>query len=161
MDDLPRSLGSITSWAIIRIGEGFLLVVAVVLLVRQENFGRPAKVVTVLLLAGLLAYFHPFGFGFADEKGITFCRYFKLCHVPWAGIDSVHYRRRNPYELVVVLKEPAGWARTVKFPVNLSDGELEKFFQGESAPQVEPWITERLWAPEAQTPNPEARRDGQ
>ena len=104
MSSLPRPLGSFTNWVILRLGE--LLLVGgglAVIFAQRQRLSVLLQASAVGLLFLLPLYFHPFAFGFADDEGITFCRYFKLHFVAWNEVARVQRRQRDAFELVVLL----------------------------------------------------------
>ncbi len=151
MSALPRPLGSFTNWAILRLGE--LLSIAcglLFLLARRDNLSIPLKALALGLLFVLPVYFHPFAFGFADDEGITFCRYFKLHFVPWKEVLRVQRRQWNAFELVVLLGKRVTLIKTVKFPMNLSRQEVDATFRASWTPEIVTWLIDRLPPAQAQ-----------
>jgi hypothetical protein len=161
MSSLPRPLGSFTNWAILRLGElvsvacGFFYV-----LVQRDRLSILVQALALGLFFALLVYFHPLAFGFADDQGITFCRYFKLHFVPWHDITRIQRRQWNAFELVVLLGRRVTLSKTVKFPMNLSRQEVDATFKGSWAPEIVTWLIDHLpptEAPKARSQEPEVR----
>jgi hypothetical protein len=144
MSSLPRLLGSFNKWAILRLGELVFVVGGIFTLVAQpQNLSILLQVPAVSLLGLLLAYFHPFAFGCADDQGIMFCRYFKLHFVPWNEIADVESRQQHiNFELVVRLCRQVGLSKTVKFATNLSQHEVTAF-RGAWTPEIVTWLMDR------------------
>jgi hypothetical protein len=151
MGALPRPLGSFTNWAILRLGE--LVAVACgfsVLFVHRTKLSPLAEASVVGLLLLVPAYFHPFAFGFADDEGITFCRYFKLHFVPWKEVVRVQRRRWDAFEVVILLSKRVALTKIVKFSMNLSRQEIDATFQDRWIPEILTWLIDQL--PSTQAP---------
>jgi hypothetical protein len=160
MSPLPRPLGSFTNWAILRLGEVLLVVAGLfAIFARLRGLGIPWQASAVGLLFLLPVYFHPFAFGFADDQGITFCRYFKLHFVPWDEVVRVQRRQRNAFELVVLLAKRVALTKTVKFPMKLAGPEVDATFHDGWVPDTVTWVIDRL--PAAQAPPPLGPSPGQ
>ncbi len=151
MSELPRPLGSFTNWAILRLGEITAVACGLFALFGQRD---RLSTVTLALVAGLLLllplYFHPFAFGFADDEGITFCRYFKLHFVPWNEVVRVQRRQWNAFEIVVLLSKRVALTKVVKFPLNLSRQEVNATFRDRWIPEILTWLIDHL--PSTQVP---------
>jgi hypothetical protein len=162
MSLLPRPLGSFTNWAILRLGE--LLLVAgglFAVFAQRQRLSLLLQALAVGLLLLLPLYFHPYAFGFADDEGITFCRYFKLHFVPWNQVARVQRRQRNPFELVVLLGRPVALTKTVKFPMKLAGPEVDATFHNSWTPDIAGWLIDHLPATQARRAagqEPEVRR---
>ncbi len=162
MSPLPRPLGSFTNWAIVRLGE--LLSVACglfYLFAQRDRLSILLQALALGLLFLLPVYFHPFAFGFADDEGITFCRYFKLHFVPWNEVARVQRPQWNAFELIILLGRRVTLTKTVKFPMNLSRHEVDATFKGSWTPEVITWLIDRLppaQAPKAQDSSPSQGR---
>jgi len=158
---MPRPLGSFTNWAILRVGELLLVAgVLVYLFVQRQSLSILLQAFVVGLLSLLPLYFHPFAFGFADDQGITFCRYFMLHFVPWNEVVRVQRRQRNAFELVVLLGRRVALTKTVKFPMNLARSEVDATFKDGWTPDIVTWLIDRLppaEAPRALGQEPEIR----
>ena len=156
-----RPLGSFTNWAILRLGE--LLFVAgglFALFVQRERLSILVQASAVGVLSLLPLYFHTFAFGFADDQGITFCRYFKLHFVPWNEVARVQRRQRDAFELVVLLARRVTLTKTVKFPMKLVQQEVHATFHDGWTPEIVTWLIDRLppaQAPRAASQEPEVR----
>jgi hypothetical protein len=160
MSPLPRPLGSFTNWAILRLGE--LLFVAgglFAMFAQRQRLSILLQASAVGLLFLLPVYFHPFAFGFADDQGITFCRYFKLHFVPWNEVARVQRRQRNAFELVVLLGRRVALTKTVKFPMSLAGPEVDATFHDGWVPDVVAWAIDHL--PPTQPPPPQGPRQSQ
>jgi len=153
MSPLPRPLGSFTNWAILRVGE-LLLVVGglVVIFVQRQRVSLPWQASTVGLLFLLPVYFHPFAFGFADDQGITFCRYFRLHFVPWNEVVRVQRRQRDAFEVVVLLGRRVALTKTVKFPMKLAGPEVDATFHDRWTPDIVAWLIDHLPSAQARPP---------
>jgi hypothetical protein len=154
MSSLPRPLGSFTNWMILRLGE-LLLVAGGLLAVfaQRQKLSLLWQALAVGLLFLLPLYFHPFAFGFADDEGITFCRYFKLHFVPWNEVARVQRRQRNAFELVVLLGRRVALTKTVKFPMKLAGPEVDATFHDGWTPEIVAWLIAHL--PAVQAPKPQ------
>ena len=155
-----RPLGSFTNWAILRLGE--LLFVAgafFALFAQRQTLSILVQALAVGVLSLLPVYFHPFAFGFADDQGITFCRYFKLHFVPWHEVARVQRRQRNAFELVLLLSRRVALTKTVKFPMQLAQQEVDATFHQNWTPDIVTWLIKRL--PPAQAPRPEGSSSSQ
>lgn len=145
MTDRSRPLGSFTNWAILRLGElGLFTFGLLFLFAQRHNLSLMWEASALALLSFLPLYFHPFAFGYADDHGITFCRYFKLHFVPWTAVTRVQCRQWNTFELVVLLSKPVALTRTVKFPMNLARQEVDAVFRGSWTPEIVNWLIERM-----------------
>jgi hypothetical protein len=160
MSSLPRPLGSFTSWAILRLGEVVFLACGLLILFAQR--GR-LSILTQTSAVGLLVllpvYFHPFAFGFADDEGITFCRYFKLHFVLWSEVVRVQRRQWNAFEVVVLLSKRVALTKSVKFPMNLSRQEVDATFRDRWIPEIVAWLIDHVpstQAPRASSPSKES-----
>jgi hypothetical protein len=154
MSLLPRPLGSFTNWAILRLGELFFVAGGLfALFVQRERLSILVQASAVGLLSLLPLYFHPFAFGFADDQGITFCRYFKLHFVPWNEVARIQRRQRDAFELVVLLARRVALTKTVKFPMKLAQQEVHATFRDGWTPEIVTWLIDRL--PPAQAPRPQ------
>lgn len=145
MSSLPRALGSFTNWAILRLGEVVSLACGFLFLFTQRgrlNIFCQASGLCLLLVLPL--YFHPFAFGFADDDGITFCRYFKLHFVPWNEVARIQRRQWNAFELVVLLSRRVTLTKAVKFPMNLTRQEIDATFRNSWTPEIVAWLMARL-----------------
>jgi len=152
MGSLPRPLGSFTNWAILRLGELFLVAGGLFAFFAQlRGFSILWQASAVGLLFLLPVYFHPFAFGFADDQGITFCRYFKLHFVPWNEVTRVQRRQRNAFELVVLLGRRVALTKTLKFPMKLAGPEVHATFHDGWTPDIVAWLIAHL--PAAQAPS--------
>jgi hypothetical protein len=161
MGSPPRALGSFTNWAILRLGEIVCVACGVLFLfAERDKLNIPFQASALCLLFALPVYFHPFAFGFADDEGITFCRYFKLHFIPWNEVARVQRRRWNAYEVVVLLARRVALTKTVKFPMNLSRQEVEATFRESWTPEIVNWLVGHLPPasfPKAQSQEPEVR----
>jgi hypothetical protein len=160
MSSLPRPLGSFTNWVILRLGELLLVgggLYAVFAQRQRLSILLQASAVGLLFLLPL--YFHPFAFGFADDEGITFCRYFKLHFVPWNEVARVQRRQRNTFEVVVLLGRRVALTKTVKFPMNLAGPEVHATFHDGWTPDVLAWLIDHL--PASQAPKPQGSSPSQ
>ena len=117
---------------------------------QRLSLGLQASAVGLIFLLPL--YFHPFAFGFADDQGITFCRYFKLHFVPWNEVARVQRRQRNAFELVVFLGRPVALTKTVKFPMKLAGPEVDATFHDRWTPDIVPWLIDHLPTPQSAQP---------
>ncbi len=151
MSLVPRPLGSFTNWAILRLGELLSFVCGLFFLFAQrDKLSTLLQAVGLGLLFVLPVYFHPFAFGFADDEGVTFCRYFKLHFVPWNEVVRIRRRQWNAFELAVLLGRRVALTKTVKFPMNLSRQEIDATFKGSWTPEIVTWLIDHL--PPAQAP---------
>jgi hypothetical protein len=160
MSSLPRPLGSFTNWVILRLGE--LLLVAgglVVIFTQRQRLSVLLQASAVGLLFLLPLYFHPFAFGFADDEGITFCRYFKLHFVAWNEVARVQRRQRDAFELVVLLGRRVALTKTVKFPMKLAGPEVHATFRDGWTPDIVAWLIDHL--PTSQAPKPQGSSPSQ
>lgn len=140
-----RPLGSFNNWLILRLGEVALLSLSLLFLFAKHNSLSLLWQTSALGLLSLLPiYFHPFAFGYADDQGIVFCRYFKLHFVPWTDVIRVQCRQWNAFELVVLLSRPVVLTRTIKFPMNLGRHEVDAAFSGSWTPEIVNWLIERM-----------------
>jgi len=164
MSSLPRPLGSFTNWAILRLGElAFVGCGLLVLFVQRGRLSILTQASAVGLLLLLPVYFHPFAFGFADDEGITFCRYFKLHFVLWNEVVRVQRRQWNAFEVVVLLRRRVALTRIVKFPMGLSRQEVDATVQGSWTPEIVTWLIDHLpstQAPKAPHPSPRQGDNG-
>ena len=153
MSPLPQPLGSFTNWAILRLGELLFVVGGLFAVFAQRQRLSPLlQASAVGLLCLLPLYFHPFAFGFADDQGITFCRYFKLHFVPWNEVARVQRRQRNAFELVVLLGRRVALTRTVKFPMKLAGPEVDATFHDGWTPDIVAWLIDHLPTSQASQP---------
>jgi hypothetical protein len=139
---------------ILRLGE--LLLVAgglFVIFAQRERLGVLLQASALGLLFLLPLYFHPFAFGFADDEGITFCRYFKLHFVAWNEVARVQRRQRDAFELVVLLGRRVALTKTVKFPMQLAGPEVHATFHDGWTPDIVAWLIDHL--PTSQAPKPQ------
>ena len=113
-----------------------------------------AQVSVVGLLLLLPLYFHPFAFGFADDEGITFCRYFKLHFVPWNAVTRGQRRQWNAFEVVILLSKRVTLTKIVRFPMNLSRQEVDATFRERWIPEILIWLIDHL--PSTRVPQPPA-----
>jgi hypothetical protein len=154
MSSLPRPLGSFTNWVILRVGElVFIAGGLVVVFAQRQRLSLVLQASAVGVIFLLPMYFHPFAFGFADDQGITFCRYFKLHFVPWNEVARIQRRQRNAFELVVLLGKRVALTKTVKFPMKLAAPEVEATFHDGWIPDIVTWLIDHL--PPAQAPRPQ------
>jgi hypothetical protein len=148
-----RSLGSFNSWAILRLGElAFVAGGLLPLFMQRKQISIALQASTVALLALLTVYFYPFAFGYADDHGIIFCRYFKLHFVPWNEVTRMRGQQRIDFELVVRLARRVGLTNTVKFTMNLTRKEVRAFKNGWK-PEIMTWLTDRISSAQAPTPH--------
>jgi len=155
MSPLPRPVGSFTIWAILRLGE--LLFVAgglCAVFAQRQRLSILLQASAVGLLFLLPVYFHPFAFGFADDHGLTFCRYFKLHFVAWNEVARVQRRQRDAFELVVLLGRRVALTKTVKFPMKLAGLEVDATFRDGWTPDIAAWLIDHL--PPVQAPRPQS-----
>ena len=110
------------------------------------------------VLALLSIYFHPVAFGYADDQGIVFCRYFRLHFVPWNEVARVDRPQFRTFELVVRLGRRVGLTKTVKFAMNFAGQEVSALRDGWT-PKIMTWLKDRL-SP-AQAPTSQGRSQGQ
>jgi hypothetical protein len=150
MSSLPRPLGSITNWAILRLGEVAFVAGALFPPVAQrQNLNILLRASVVGLLVLLCVYFHPFAFGCADDQGIIFCRYFKLYFVPWSDVARIERPQQCiDFELVVRLCRRVGLTRTVKFAMSFAGQDVKAFRDG-STPEIMTWLIDRLSSAQA------------
>jgi hypothetical protein len=154
MSSLPRPLGSFTNWAILRLGELLLVTGGLsVIFAQRQRLGILLQASAVGLLFLLPLYFHPLAFGFADDEGITFCRYFKLHFVAWNEVARVQRRQRDAFELVVLLARRVALTKTVKFPMKLAGPEVHATFRDGWTPDIVAWLIDHL--PTSQAPKPQ------
>jgi hypothetical protein len=150
MSSLAQPLGSFTNWVILRLGELILVTGGLFAISAQRHrFSVVLQVLALGLLFVLPAYFHPFAFGFADDQGITFCRYFKLHFVPWSEVARVARNQRNAFELIVLLERRMALTKTVKFPMNLARSEVDATFHDNWTPDIVGWLIDHLPAAQA------------
>jgi hypothetical protein len=155
-----RPLGSFTNWAILRLGELFLVAGGLVALFAQrQRLSILVQASAVGLLFLLPLYFHPFAFGFADDQGITFCRYFKLHFVPWNDVARIQRRQRDAFELVLSLSRRVALTKTVKFPMKLAQQEVHATFRDGWTPEIVTWLINHL--PPAEAPRPQGSSSSQ
>jgi len=161
MSSLPRPLGSFTNWAVLRLGELIFVTGGLFAVFAQlQRLGILWQASAAGLLFLLPVYFHPFAFGFADDQGITFCRYFKLHFVPWSEVARVQRRQRNAFELVVLLGRRVALTKTVKFPMKLTGPEVHATFHDGWTPDIVAWLIDRLPSTQAQRPQGSSSSQG-
>ncbi len=138
-----KQLGSFGLWLWARVVQ--LLVFAffadtTVLLVR---FRGPdlSDVLLFLLLASVALSLHPVAYGFANNSGVSFRRYFKRRFVSWENIAAVEWGALRGIR--VVLRESNG-GRTLLFSDNPSLSEFAAQLRGRSVPEIVTWVRSRI-----------------
>jgi hypothetical protein len=77
--------------------------------------GFYTKVVFAILAILFWVSGHWCAYGAADEKGITFRRYFKRYFVPWSQVKKASWGGRRGPALVIQTQHPLGWSRRIEF----------------------------------------------
>ncbi len=78
-----------------------------------DAFTRTVAGAALILLT---VQFHWWAYGYADESGITFQRYFERHFVPWDEIRKADWGGWYALNLVIVTLRPVEWSKRVYFP---------------------------------------------
>jgi len=102
------------------------------------------KAVCVVTAALLSITFHWCAYGYADEKGITFRRYFRQHFVPWDQVREAHWGGWDFARLVIVTAHPMEGSRRIDF---YSDRVgMWRAFRRQRTPEAVCWVLHRVKA---------------
>jgi hypothetical protein len=105
------ALGSRNGLLFMRVGEAIL----VCLFGLSVPYFHPLSVavISLAIVAGFLTKLHEFAFGFADESGIRFRRYFRWHFLPWRNVESI--TRESKITISLRLENKNLFNRTLRF----------------------------------------------
>ncbi len=86
----------------------------------------------------------PMSYGYADDNGILFRRYFKQSYVRWNDVGRIDWRPWSSGGIRVFLRRGPAWRRTLHFDLNPTLKEAFAEFRGRSTPEIVLWIQERI-----------------
>ena len=118
-----------------------------VLLILCDAFPPTADAFTKFLVASMVIFlsigFHPYAYGYADEAGVTFRRYFRKHFVAWDQIRDARWGGWDFAKLVIVTAHPVQGSRRLYFAYL---GGTWQAFRRRWTPEPASWVIHRVKA---------------
>jgi len=87
-------------------------------------------------------YSHAYGYG--DDEGITFRRYFRKYRITWDDVDRVDWTMMQTPYVFLTLERPVGFFRTVKFASFRPRSKPGEAQNPDWVPEILPWMMNQL-----------------
>jgi hypothetical protein len=139
-----RKVGSFAYWVVARITEAFLLVIAFRFAITSAHISWHVRTFCILAICLVLAYFHNYAWGTADEQGLTFRRYLSKHQASWDDVARVDWVPLGPNLIVVTFEKSVGLTKRAKFTLSFKPGERGAPFTSHETPDIVIWIMNHL-----------------
>jgi hypothetical protein len=136
-----RELGTFWLWAMARFGQVIFLAAAVTFLIQFPSLSWFLRIWAIAVPFIVLVMFRNIACGSADERGLTFRRYFRTYAISWDEVARVDWSFSR---LVLKLEKPLGGSRVAEFILPLTIQEIGAAMTGRWTPEIVVWIMNRL-----------------